>query len=121
MLHQSLYLYINKDEFVLVPERKSESLFVIDRLNGKLNLYERDAYVIPRYHEILCIYGILGLIRLKHGFYVHIHTCLIIIDKYLIIITERENVGKIDENDIYRLKSARIIPLKNKYKVSIHS
>ncbi|EMR08639.1 hypothetical protein PNEG_03115 [Pneumocystis murina B123] len=103
MLHQTLYLYTSKDEFVLVPESKSGSLLVIDRLNGKLNLHQRDTYPIPINHEILRIYGILGIIRLKY-------------DKYLIIITEREIVGKIDQNDIFRIKSVRLMSLKNKYK-----
>ncbi|KTW31637.1 hypothetical protein T552_00276 [Pneumocystis carinii B80] len=53
--------------------------------------------------EILRIYGVLGIIRLKY-------------DKYLIIITEREAVGRIGQDDIFRIKSVRLMSFKGQYK-----
>ncbi|KTW25812.1 uncharacterized protein T551_03648 [Pneumocystis jirovecii RU7] len=98
MLHQILYLYISKEEFIFVPEDKSKKLLVINRLNGKL---KREIYHVKIDQSLLRIYGIIGIIQLKY-------------DKYIIVITEREIIGKIGQDDIFQMKSFRLMPLKSK-------
>ncbi|KAG4303873.1 hypothetical protein PORY_002727 [Pneumocystis oryctolagi] len=101
MLHHTLYLYISKEEFVFIPEDRHGKLLVISRSNGKLDLYQREKYYIKTTQPLLRIYGIVGIVQLKF-------------DKYLIVITEREIVGRIVQDDIFRMKSFDIISLMDK-------
>ncbi|KAG5437226.1 hypothetical protein PCANB_001018 [Pneumocystis canis] len=95
--------YSDSEEYVFISEDKTKKVLAIDRSNGKLNLYSKETYETKINQYLLRIYGILGIIRLKN-------------DKYVILITEREMVGKIDQDDIFRMKSFRLISLKNIHK-----
>ncbi|KAK3828789.1 MAG: SacI homology domain-containing protein [Benniella sp.] len=53
---------------------------------------------VPADEEVMMIYGILGFIRLLAG-------------EYMIVITDRQKVGRIGEHDIFKLKDYLIMPL----------
>ncbi|KAJ3108223.1 Phosphatidylinositide phosphatase SAC1 [Phlyctochytrium planicorne] len=100
LVHESLNLYISDDTFTFEPLYLDPSLprqtLVISRADGQVTI---NAPPIPtlRQEEVLNVLGIVGIITLNAGL-------------HLIVITDREKIGKIGGKDVYRLSNFSIIP-----------
>ncbi|KAG0001909.1 hypothetical protein BGZ65_003090, partial [Modicella reniformis] len=95
-IHNSLRLYINNDTFTLESVYNDPSVvtenIVIQRSTGEIRL-NAPAGRLPADEEVMMIYGVLGFRR-----------------EYMVVITDRQKVGRIGEHDIFRLKDYRIMP-----------
>ncbi|CAO3629800.1 unnamed protein product [Cunninghamella echinulata] len=90
-------LYTTKSSFVVEQDNQNLQKLFINRETGSIELTE----FVPNVSEQLAasvIYGIAGFIKLQSG-------------EYLIVITSRENVGAINNSQIYRATAFEIIPL----------
>ncbi|KAF8941493.1 hypothetical protein BGZ58_007860 [Dissophora ornata] len=100
VLHNSLRLYISVDTFTFEPVYNNPSVvtenIVIQRSNGEVCL-NAPAGRVAADEEVMMIFGIIGFIRLLAG-------------EYMIVITDRQKVGRIGEHDIFKLKDYRIVP-----------
>ncbi|KAI9306102.1 SacI homology domain-containing protein [Cunninghamella echinulata] len=90
-------LYTTKSSFVVEQDDQNLQKLLINRETGSIELTDS----VPNVSEQLAasvIYGIAGFIKLQSG-------------EYLIVITSRENVGAINNSQIYRATAFEIIPL----------
>lgn len=98
-IHNSLRLYISGDTFTLEPVYNDPSVVTenisIQRSTGEIHL-NAPAGRIPADEEVMMIYGVVGFIRLLAG-------------EYMIVITDRQKVGRIGEHDIFKLKDYKIM------------
>ncbi|KAJ8656399.1 hypothetical protein O0I10_007967 [Lichtheimia ornata] len=95
-MHQNLRLYITKDVYVLEPETGAS--LVIRRDSGAITVSDDAVPPVTEQDATMTVYGVLGFIQLISGY-------------YLIVITNRENVGTLRGHDIYRVGSFQILPL----------
>ncbi|KAF8943186.1 hypothetical protein BGZ47_005712 [Haplosporangium gracile] len=100
-LYSSFRLYTSADTFTLQPINADSSVasenVVIQRSTGNVQL-NSPASAAPSDEEVLTIYGIIGFIRLLAG-------------EYMIVITERSNLGQIGTKSIYKVKDYKVLPL----------
>ncbi|KAF9971087.1 hypothetical protein BGZ73_006013 [Actinomortierella ambigua] len=101
VLHNSLRLYTSVDTFTLEPVYNDPSVVtenvVIQRSNGEVRL-NAPAGRVSTQEEVMTIYGVIGFIRLLAG-------------EYMIVITDRTKIGRIGENDIFKVKDYKVLPL----------
>ncbi|KXS17758.1 hypothetical protein M427DRAFT_54348 [Gonapodya prolifera JEL478] len=93
-VHDSLNLYISPDTFTFEAQSSNKQTLVIYRDTGDVKL---NGPYTPRHEEELLVYGIFGIVRLNAG-------------DHLIVITERESLGYVANNEVYRVKGHRILP-----------
>ncbi|GJJ73572.1 phosphatidylinositol 4-phosphatase [Entomortierella parvispora] len=100
-IHSALKLYTSADTFTLEPVNANGSAasenVVINRSNGAVHL-NSPATKVSTDEEVLNIFGVIGFIRLLAG-------------EYMVVITERTNIGRIGEHDIYKVKDYKVLPL----------
>ncbi|KAJ3343368.1 Phosphoinositide phosphatase sac1 [Gonapodya sp. JEL0774] len=94
-VHDALNLYISSDTLTFEPQSVGNQTLVMYRDTGDIKL---NGPFTPRHDEIVSVYGIFGVIGLNAG-------------DHVIVITDRERIGNIDSNDVFRMKGYRIIPL----------
>ncbi|KAL1918962.1 uncharacterized protein VTP21DRAFT_2343 [Calcarisporiella thermophila] len=104
-LHETLRLYISNGTLILEPYYQDPSskpeLLVIDRITGKvrLDVLENGNALVPSEKKhALTVYGVFGFIRLISG-------------ERMVVITQRQRVGRLGEHDIYRATAVKIIPV----------
>lgn len=83
------------------PSSPDAAPLVIDRPTGDLHLYESTLIKKNRIRRVQSIAGILGIIQLR-------------LDKYVIIITKVESVGRLKGHQIYKIVSTDILPLRER-------
>lgn len=106
-LHDFIRLHSSHEFFVFESKTPKEGdKLVINRLTGNIVFSEdvKDTPYNPA-NTIDDIYGIIGVIRLLAG-------------PYLIVITGRRLVGKINGEDIYRVTSTKLIPFQRDDKLA---
>ncbi|KAF9406010.1 Phosphoinositide phosphatase sac1, partial [Podila epigama] len=100
-LHSSIRLYTSADTFTLEPVTNNSSgvteNVVIQRSTGDIRLHS-PASKVSSDEEVMTIYGVMGFIRLLAG-------------EYMVVITERTKIGRIGDNDIYKVKDYKVLPL----------
>ncbi|KAG0335497.1 hypothetical protein BG004_008425 [Podila humilis] len=100
-LHSALRLYTGVDTFTLEPVHDNVSAdienVVIQRSTGDVRLVS-PASKAASDAEVMSIYGVIGFIRLLAG-------------EYMVVITDRTKIGRIGENDIYKVKDYKVLPL----------
>ncbi|KAF9177286.1 hypothetical protein BGZ51_008757 [Haplosporangium sp. Z 767] len=100
-MHTSIKLYTSADTFTLEPIQSDTSAasenVVIQRGSGQVQL-NSPATKVSSDEEVMTIYGVIGFIRLLAG-------------EYMVVITERTKIGRIAENDIFKVKDYKVLPL----------
>ncbi|GBP73699.1 Phosphatidylinositide phosphatase SAC1-B [Eumeta japonica] len=97
-IHDDIKLYTTFDKFYLEPTIQPKEIMIIDRVTGEAYVKEKSAVTIPippSAYKPIC--GFLGSIKLISGL-------------YLVVVKYRVLVGKINEQDVYQLAGAEIIP-----------
>ncbi|CAH8609674.1 unnamed protein product [Schistosoma rodhaini] len=95
MVYDEYTLFITPDHY-FINALGSKAFIIIDRVSQELKV-EFEEPVIPIVAKKHTIYGIWGLVRLVSGF-------------YLIVIKERERVGEIFGNTIFKITKSVILP-----------
>ncbi|CAH8530874.1 unnamed protein product [Schistosoma turkestanicum] len=90
------YTLFETPDYYYINASGSKAFIVIDRVSQELKV-EFEKPVIPAIAQKHTIYGIWGVIRLVSGF-------------YLIVIKERERVGEIFGNTIFKITKSGILP-----------
>ncbi|KAJ2893807.1 putative sac1 protein [Zalerion maritima] len=83
------------------PSSPDASPLVIDRPTGDMHLYESTLLASKRISRVQSIAGILGIIQLR-------------LDKYIIVITKVEPVGRLKGHQVYRIVSTDLLPLRER-------
>ncbi|KAG0049080.1 hypothetical protein BGZ83_006057 [Gryganskiella cystojenkinii] len=100
-IHTALKLYTSADTFTLEPVHANGSAasenVVINRGTGAVHL-NSPASKVSSDVEVMNIFGVIGFIRFLAG-------------EYMVVITERTNIGRIREHDIYKIKDYKVLPL----------
>ncbi|KAF9954367.1 hypothetical protein BGZ70_010590 [Mortierella alpina] len=100
-LYSSLKLYTNADTFTIVPVHSDASAatenVVIQRGSGEIRL-NSPATKVPLDEEVMTIFGVIGFLRLLAG-------------EYMVVITERTNIGRIGDHDIFKVRDYKVLPL----------
>jgi len=114
-MYSVIRLYSSEERFVLEPlatndgENDSHPLntecLQIDRTTGPIQFTTKSRPDFDPKDSVLDIYGIIGIINLIKG-------------PYLIVISGRKFVGKIDGADIWRMTKYKIIPFVSKIKLT---
>ncbi|XP_055891837.1 phosphatidylinositol-3-phosphatase SAC1-like isoform X1 [Biomphalaria glabrata] len=97
----SLKLHITSDKFIVEPfagHLKNPNVLVIDRVTQDISLHDF-VHDIPASAITKSIYGIIGIIRLVAG-------------PYLIVVTEREKVGHILNNVVWKVTKTELLCYK---------
>ncbi|KAK0047895.1 phosphatidylinositide phosphatase SAC1 [Biomphalaria pfeifferi] len=97
----SLKLHITSDKFIVEPfagHLKNPNVLVIDRVTQDISLHDF-VHGIPASAITKSIYGIVGIIRLVAG-------------PYLIVVTEREKVGHILNNVVWKVTKTELLCYK---------
>ncbi|KAH9509478.1 Phosphatidylinositide phosphatase SAC1 [Bulinus truncatus] len=100
-VYDSLKLHITSEKFIIEPvssNLRNPNVLVIDRVTQDISLHDfiND---IPASAITKTIYGIVGIIRLVAG-------------PYLIVITEREKVGQILNNAVWKVTKTEVLCYK---------
>jgi hypothetical protein len=96
-LHDTLELATVEDRFVLIANDKSG--LQIDRRSGAISVLSNAEEIQGAAKKT--VYGILGVVTLLRG-------------RYLIVISQRESVGKILDNDVYKITRLQLLPYNEK-------
>jgi len=100
VVHKVLRLYIAPEKFYIQPlgqESADGRVLEIDRVSQELLLIENHGQIPPRTAEVKEIYGIVGILHLLAG-------------PYLVVITKRQSIGFIFDDEIFQMKDFEIIP-----------
>ncbi|KAI0126409.1 putative SAC1 protein [Xylariales sp. AK1849] len=85
----------------LSPSSPNAPTLVIDRPTGDLRLSEGSSYPNKRVSRVTSIAGILGMIRLR-------------LDKYVIIITKAQPMGRLKGHMVYKVISTDFLPMRER-------
>ncbi|KAG0350434.1 hypothetical protein BG005_010051 [Podila minutissima] len=100
-IHSVIRLYTSADTFTLEPVHSDASAatenVVIQRSTGDVRLHS-PAFKVSSDEEVMTIYGVIGFIRLLAG-------------EYMVVITDRTKIGRIGEDDIFKVKDYKVLPL----------
>ncbi|GBC06667.1 hypothetical protein RclHR1_00070034 [Rhizophagus clarus] len=92
-LHKRISLVIDKKAFILIA---GNDFLEIESETGKIT--EKDAYEPSRDAKSFDIFGVVGFLELLTG-------------RYIIVITDRKNLGRIQDKNVYMIKRVAILPL----------
>ncbi|XP_014260133.1 phosphatidylinositide phosphatase SAC1 [Cimex lectularius] len=95
MIYSDLILYSTSDKFYFCPVSEKIKVLVIDRITEEIKIESNPC--IPNSSAKCRIFGLLGIIRL-------------LASPYLIIVTERESVGQLHKQEIYKAVNTALIP-----------
>eukprot|EP00741_Cyanophora_paradoxa_P004975 tig00000842_g4823.t1 len=91
---EDVHLLINDERFVLEQQHHPGSCVILDRQSGELR--KGGAEFAGKVAASMSIHGVIGVVRLLAG-------------PYLLVITDREEVGRVREHVIYRIKRAEML------------
>ncbi|GFR66006.1 phosphatidylinositide phosphatase SAC1 [Elysia marginata] len=100
-VYDFMKLHITSEKFIVEPVGDSENqrdLLVIDRISQEITLQSNEGQ-IPASAISKNIYGIVGILRLVAG-------------PYLIVVTQRQNVGSIGGQHIWKVAKTEVISYK---------
>ncbi|XP_075985236.1 phosphatidylinositol-3-phosphatase SAC1-like [Anticarsia gemmatalis] len=101
LVHECLQLFTTSDKFYLKPSQlccNSTDVLIIDRATGDATVKDIDLVkLLGSDKDFKLIFGFLGSIKLISGL-------------YLVVITDRTLVGKLNGHEIYQVEQTEIIP-----------
>ncbi|RIA88134.1 SacI homology domain-containing protein [Glomus cerebriforme] len=92
-LHKRINLVIDKKVFILIA---GNDFLEIESETGKI--VKKDAYEPSQDAKFYDIFGVVGFLELLSG-------------RYIIVITDRKNLGQVQGKNVYIIKSVAILPL----------
>jgi len=97
-IHTKMQLHMTSERIFIIPET-SNKIVVIDRLNDTVVLENDIGQANSQIIESRTIFGIIGIINLIAG-------------PYLIVITQRDHIGDINDRSIFQVQQTEIISFR---------
>lgn len=96
-----LNFHSSSSAYTFVPDATDGQCFVINRQNGAFRTATRTSLQIQSDSAPRRVFGIMGIAQLK-------------LDRYVLVITGRRNVGRIGRDDVYEATKVELYPIRFK-------